>query len=249
MHRQQVSSIAHSGHPIAAPLSDDSVHALLDRALPRGDARLLDLGCGSGTWLVRAQTARPGLRAEGVDNDTETIAAARRAVADAGLGDQIAFHVEDAAQFASPHLYDVVLSIGAAHAFGGLLPTLEAAARHLSPGGSVLLGECFWEREPDRATLDSGFTPDEYDDLATTVDRVMADDWIPVHGHVSTLQEWDDYEWSWTGALSRWALDHPEHPDNGQALEAAAAHRTAWLHGYRGTLGFVTLLLRRTTRP
>ncbi|MEU5344381.1 class I SAM-dependent methyltransferase [Streptomyces sp. NPDC020766] len=249
MHRQQVSSIAHSGHPIAAPLSDDSVHALLDRALPRGDARLLDLGCGSGTWLVRAQTARPGLRAEGVDNDTETIAAARRAVADAGLGDQIAFHVEDAAQFASQHLYDVVLSIGSAHAFGGLLPTLEAAARHLSPGGSVLLGECFWEREPDRATLDSGFTPDEYDDLATTVDRVMADGWIPVHGHVSTLQEWDDYEWSWTGALSRWALDHPEHSDNGQALEAAAAHRTAWLHGYRGTLGFVTLLLRRTTRP
>ncbi|MFC5034729.1 MULTISPECIES: hypothetical protein [Streptomyces] len=63
---------------------------------------------------------------------------------------------------------------------------------------------------------------------------------------VSTLQVWDDYEWSWTGSLSQWALDHPEHPDNGEALKAAAEHRHTWLHGYRGTLGFVTLLLRRT---
>ncbi|GAA1937106.1 class I SAM-dependent methyltransferase [Streptomyces durmitorensis] len=249
MHRQQISSIAHSGHPIAAPLSDDSVHALLDRALPHGEARLLDLGCGSGTWPARAQAMRPSLRADGVDIDAGAIAAARRAADEAGLGDRVAFHTQDAAEFTSPHLYDVVVSVGATHAFGGLLPTLKAAGRHLSPGGSVLVGDGFWEREPDRATLDAGFTADEYVDLATTVDHVMAEGWTPVYGHVSTLQEWDAYEWSWTGDLSRWALDHPEHPDTGQALEAAAAHRDAWLHGYRGTLGFVTLLLRRTPTP
>ncbi|MFD9335035.1 SAM-dependent methyltransferase [Streptomyces sp. NPDC060028] len=249
MDRHQISSIAHTDHPVAAPLGDDSVHALLDRALPRGDARLLDLGCGSGTWMTRAHAMRPDLRAEGVDNDADTIAAAQRAVADAGLGDRIVFHAQDAQEFTSPHLYDLVLSIGATHAFGGLLPTLDAARKHLAPGGSILLGDCFWEREPDRAVLDAGFTADEYDDLATTVDRVTADGWTPLYGHVSTLQEWDDYEWSWTGNLSRWALDHPEHPDNGQALKTAAEHRTAWLHGYRGTLGFVTLLLRSTPRP
>ncbi|MCZ4125550.1 SAM-dependent methyltransferase [Streptomyces sp. H39-S7] len=249
MDRQRISAIAHADHPIAAPLSDDSVHTLLDRALPRGEARLLDLGCGSGTWLVRAQTARPGLRAEGVDNAGETIAAARRTIAEAGLGDRIVLHDQDAEGFTSPHRYDLVLSIGATHAFGGLLPTLEAARRHLAPGGSILLGACFWEREPGRTTFDSGFTADDYDDLATTVDRIVADGWTPLHGHVSTLQEWDAYEWSWTGTLSRWALDHPEHPDSGEALRAAAEHRETWLHGYRGTLGFVTLLLRRTIQP
>ncbi|MFC8130249.1 SAM-dependent methyltransferase [Streptomyces sp. NPDC057302] len=246
MHRHEISAIAHSGHPIAAPLHDDSVQALLDRALPHDEATLLDLGCGSGTWMMRAQHARPGLRAVGVDNNADGITAARRAAADAGLADRTEFHAQDATEFTSPHLYDVVVSVGATHAFGGLLPTLRAAGSHLSPGGSVLVGEGFWEREPGQAVLDAGFAADEYADLATTVDRVVADGWIPVHGHVSTLQEWDDYEWSWTGDLSRWALDHPEHPDAGQALDAAAAHRNAWLHGYRGTLGFVTLLLRRT---
>ncbi|MFJ8675332.1 SAM-dependent methyltransferase [Streptomyces sp. NPDC093589] len=249
MDRPGISAIAHTDHPIAAPLGDDSVHALLDRALPHGDARLLDLGCGSGAWMLRAQTSRPGLRAEGVDNAPETLAAARCALTDAGCGDRSVLHAQDAAEFTSPHRYDVVLSVGATHAFGGLLPTLEAARTHLAPGGGVLLGACFWEREPGRATLDSGFAAEDFDDLATTVDRITADGWTPLHGHVSTLQEWDDYEWSWTGSLSRWALEHPEHPDSGQALKAAADHRAAWLHGYRGTLGFVTLLLHRTTRP
>ncbi|MFE3554143.1 SAM-dependent methyltransferase [Streptomyces sp. NPDC059193] len=249
MDRRQISSIAHTDHPVAAPLGDDSVRGLLDRALPEAGARLLDLGCGSGTWLLRALGARPDLRADGVDSDARAIAAAGRAADEAGLGDRIAFHAQDVAEFGSPHRYGLVLSIGVAHAFGGLLPTLKAADSHLAPGGSVLVGECFWEREPDRKTLDAGFAADDYDSLATTVDRVTAAGWAPLHAHVSTLREWDDYEWSWTGSLIRWALDHPEHPDRGQALEAAAGHRAAWLHGYRGTLGFVTLLLRRANRP
>lgn len=182
MNRQQISAIAHTDHPIAAPLSDDSVNALLDRAIPRGDARLLDLGCGSGAWLVRAQHVRPGFRAEGVDHAPETVAAARRTVADAGLADRISFHEQDAQEFTSPYLYDLVLSIGATHAFGGLLPTLKAAGAHLAPGGSILIGDGFWERKPDRATLAAGFAADEYDNLATTVDRVMAEGWTPQIG-------------------------------------------------------------------
>ncbi|MFF3643684.1 SAM-dependent methyltransferase [Streptomyces sp. NPDC002564] len=249
MHRRQISSIAHTLHPVAAPLSDASVRTLLDRAVPDGDARLLDLGCGSGTWLLRAQAGRPGLRADGVDSDADTIAAARAAAEAAGLGDRVAFHAQDAADFSAAHRYDLVLSIGASHAFGGLLPTLKAADGHLAPGGTVLVGDCFWEHEPGQSTLDAGFSADEYDDLATTVDQVMAEGWVPLYGHVSTREEWDDYEWSWTGSVSRWALEHPEDPDHGQALDAAAEHRAAWLHGYRGTLGFVTLLLGKEPRP
>ncbi|MET9610176.1 class I SAM-dependent methyltransferase [Streptomyces sp. NPDC006512] len=246
MDRQRISSLAHADHPVAAPLSDDSVRALLERALAPGAGRLLDLGCGSGSWLVRAHAANPGLRADGVDHDAETIATATRAVAGAGLADRIVFHAQDATGFTSPHRYDLVLSIGADHAFGGLAPTLEAARGHLAPGGHVLLGTCFWEREPGPETLGFGFRAEDHDDLATTVDRVVDQGWTPLHGYVSTLREWDDYEWSWTGSLSRWALEHPGHPDSGQALRAANDHRDAWLHGYRGTLGFVTLLLCRT---
>ncbi|OAH13511.1 SAM-dependent methyltransferase [Streptomyces jeddahensis] len=245
MDRQTISALAHGDHPIAAPLSDDSVGRLLERALPHGEARLLDLGCGSGEWLLRALAGRPELRADGVDLAAAALDRARAAAEWDGIGDRLTLHHQDATEFTASGPYDLVLSVGAAHVWGGLLPTLRTARSHLAPGGSVLVGDGFWEREPDRATLDAGFAPDEYADLPTTVDRITADGWRPVYGHVSTPEEWDDYEWSWTGTLTRWALDHLDDPGHDDALEAAAAHREAWLRGYRGTLGFVTLVLRR----
>ncbi|GAA2240154.1 SAM-dependent methyltransferase [Streptomyces ruber] len=248
MDRNRISALAHADHPIAAPLNDASVARLLDRALREGtgSGRVLDLGCGSAEWLVRAVEGRPGVQAVGVDLDAGTVARAREGVEARGLGDRIALEAGDAAAFTTEAPFELVLCVGATHAFGGLLPTLRAAHEHLAPGGSVLVGDGFWEREPDPGTLGAGFAADEYADLATTVDRVATAGWTPTYGHVSTLDEWDEYEWSWTGSLSRWALDHPGDPDSGAALDAAAGHRTAWLRGYRRTLGFVTLVLRRT---
>lgn len=246
MDRRRISTLAHADHPIAAPLSDASVARLLDRALRDGAERVLDLGCGEGAWLIRALEGRSEVRAEGVDLDADTIARAREDIAARGLGDRVTLHAQDAREFTADDRFDLVLCVGATHAFGGLLPTLEAVRRHLAPGGTALIGDGFWEREPDQGTLDAGFAGDEFADLGTTVDRITADGWTPVYGHVSTTEEWDEYEWSWTGALSRWALDHPADPDSGEAYAAAAEHRAGWLHGYRHTLGFVTFLLRRT---
>jgi SAM-dependent methyltransferase len=243
MNRLRLSSIAHQDHPIASPLADESVRRLLDRALPRGDERLLDLGCAEGEWLGRAVEGRPGVHAVGVDLDADSISRGRER-----FGERIELHVGDANGFSSPLPFDVVLCVGSTHAFGGLLPTLEAAAEHLAPGRAVLVGEGFWEREPDPATAEifcgGGGYP--YFDLATTLDSAVAHGWTPVYGHVSTPHELDDYEWCWTGTLSRWALDHPGDPDSGDALALAAQHRDEWLKGYRGTFGFVTVLLRRT---
>ncbi|MQA98354.1 MAG: methyltransferase domain-containing protein [Streptosporangiales bacterium] len=246
MDRQMISAIAHQDHPIAAPLSDESVRRVLGQALPTGPGRLLDLGCGRGEWLVRALTGRPELYADGVDTDGGALAEAAAAAAEAGVADRLELHAGDAAEFAGGDPYDLVLSVGATHAFGGLGPTLAAARRHLAPGGAVLVGDGFWEREPGPATLDAGFEPGEYTALATTVDRVVADGWAPVYGHVSTLEEWDEYEWCWTGTLTRWAADNPGDPGAADAVKAAEEHRRAWLHGYRGTLGFLTLVLRAT---
>ncbi|MBT2209392.1 cyclopropane-fatty-acyl-phospholipid synthase family protein [Actinomadura sp. NEAU-AAG7] len=243
MNREQISAAAHARHPIAGPLEEASVRRLLDRAAPeRG--RVLDLGCNTGAWLLRALDGRPGLRADGVDLDEGALATGRARAAEAGLGDRVAFHLGDARAFTSSEPYDLVLSVGAAHAFGGLMPTLAAARGHLAPGGAVLAGDGFWEREPGRAALDAGFTADEYAGLPATADRIAAAGWTIVYAHVSTRHEWDDYEWSWTGALAQWGIDHPE--DRADAFAAADEHRRAWLHGYRGTLGFVTFVLRET---
>ncbi|MFD0689802.1 SAM-dependent methyltransferase [Actinomadura fibrosa] len=243
MNREEISRLAHADHPIAAPLDDESVRQLLRHAVPRDDTRVLDLGCGGGEWLLRALTAYPRLRAEGVDIAEAALAHADRSARARGVSERLVLHHRDAADFTAPHAFDLVLSVGAAHAFGGLDGTLAAAREHLAPGGRVLVGDGFWTSEPSPEAVEmlGALT-----DLPTTVERVVAAGWTPVHGHVSTRRELDDYEWAWTGTLASWALDRPGHPDGPRALKAAADHRDGWLRVYRDVFGFACLVLRPT---
>ncbi|MET7682364.1 class I SAM-dependent methyltransferase [Streptomyces sp. NPDC005423] len=243
MNREEISRIAHAEHPIKAPLDDDSVRRLLERCVQRGDERVLDLGCGGGEWLLRALSTWPRLLAEGVDLSEEALAQARQGAERLGVRERLVLHHQDAAEFASPRSFDLVLSVGATHAFGGLLPTLAAAGQNLAPGGHLLIGDGFWDREPSREAVDM---LGDFTDLATTLDRIAAEGWTPVHGHVSTRHELDDYEWNCWGSLATWALDRPAGPDSAHVLETAAVRRSEWLRVYRDTWGFVSLVLRRT---
>ncbi|MDJ1130468.1 SAM-dependent methyltransferase [Streptomyces iconiensis] len=243
MDRQLISLLAHADHPIAAPLEDESVRRLLAAGVPRADARVLDLGCGEGAWLTRVLAAHPEAKAEGVDISAGALERARAHAEEAGVAERLTLHRTEAEAFSTAEPFDLVLIVGASHAFGGLVPTLDAAREHLAPGGCVLVGDAYWRAEPSAHTRE---ILGEYEDLPTTVDKVRTAGWTPVYAHASTRHELDDYEWRWTGSLSRWALDHPEHPDSAQALKAADVHREEWLHGYRDSFGFVSLVLRRT---
>ena len=243
VNRERISRLAHADHPIAAPLDDDSVRRLLEHGIRPDAERVLDLGCGGGEWLLRALATHPNLRAEGVDICEAALAHAREAAITMGVDKRLTLHHHDAAGFTSSHTYDLVLSVGATHALGGLLPTLAAVRRHLAPGGCALIGDGFWEREPSQEAVEM---LGDFADLATTMERVVADGWTPLHGHVSTRQELDDYEWAWTGSLARWALDHRADPDSSHALAAATTHRSEWLRVYRGTWGFICFVLRAT---
>ncbi|MEV7216404.1 class I SAM-dependent methyltransferase [Kitasatospora cineracea] len=246
MERQEISRIAHRDHPVAAPLSDEAVRELLERLLRgRADGRLLDLGCGEAPWPVRALAAHPELRAVGVDNDPDALRRALRTAERLGVARRIGLHHRDVREFTAAEPFDAVLCVGAAYAFGGIGPALEAIGPLLAPGGAVLLGETYWEREPSDPARE--LFGDEVLDLAGTVAAVRTAGWLPVAGHTSTRAELDAYEWAWTGALTDWALDRPPGPEREQALRTADTHRAQWLDGYRDCFGFVTLVLRRAS--
>ncbi|WP_203703661.1 SAM-dependent methyltransferase [Asanoa iriomotensis] len=246
MDRQLLSSIAHTHHPIAAPISEVNVNRLLHRTNRDPAARVLDLGCGECAWALQALAHFPSAHADGVDVSRYALGRARAAAAERGLADRLTLHERDAREFVSDRAYDLVLCVGSTHAFGGFAGTLEMADRYVRSDGVLLIGESFWQVPPTRAALTAlNANEQDYTDLAGLIDLAEKVGWSPEYAHVSDAAEWDDYEWSWTGSLTSWALDNPGHRHSAKALAVAREHRDGWLRGYRGVLGFVTLVLRR----
>jgi SAM-dependent methyltransferase len=244
--RQRLSSIAHSHHPIAAPVSGVNVNRLLRRADRRASARILDLGCGEAAWTLQALAHHPDGQADGVDINRHALERAAAAAAERGLADRLTLHERSATTYVPDGDYDLVLCVGSTHVFGGFAGTLRTAGRHVGRDGILLVGECFWAAEPTaRALTALDATSPDYTDLPGLVDLAEQAGWTPVYAHVSDAAEWDTYEWSWVGSLTEWALDNPGHPDAAEALAAARDHRDRWLRGYRHVLGFVTMVLRR----
>ena len=143
------------------------------------------------------------------------------------------------------------MCVGASHAFGGLDETLAAVRRHLRPGGQMLLGDTFWQTPPTPQAMSAlEVTVEDLPDLSGVMDGVREASFEPSFGHVSTLAEWDDYEWSWTGSLVDWAVhEAPTDAEREEALAAARQHRQQWLGGYRQALGFVTVVLHDVAIP
>jgi SAM-dependent methyltransferase len=244
--RQRLSSIAHSHHPIAAPIFGVNVNRILRRADRQPAARILDLGCGEAAWAMQALAHYPDGHADGVDVSRYALDRAAAAATERGLADRLTLHERDARTYVPDGDYDLVLCVGSTHAFGGFAETLVLAGRHVRPDGILLVGEGFWQVPPtSRALAALDAKPEDFADLAGLVDVAERAGWTPVYAHVSDAAEWDNYEWSWTGSLTEWALDNPGHPDAAEALTLAREHRDQWLRGYRDVLGFVTLVLRR----
>jgi SAM-dependent methyltransferase len=245
--RQRLSSIAHSHHPIAAPIFGVNVNRLLRRADRRPSARILDLGCGEAAWAMQALAHYPDGHADGVDISRYALERAAAAAEERGLADRLMLHERDARSYVPDGDYDLVLCVGSTQVFGGFDQTLHSAGRHVNTDGILLVGEGFWQVPPTPQALAAlDVTPQDFTDLAGLVEVAERAGWTPVYAHVSDAAEWDNYEWSWIGSLTEWAIDNPGHPDATQARTLAREHRDRWLRGYRNVLGFVTMVLRRS---
>jgi len=242
--RAEISALAHADHPIACPFSQGTVDSLIDGLGLSEGARALDIGCGMGAWLD-AMTSRRAVVAIGVDLAAPSLDVARERLA----ARRVTLVKDDAAAFmaANPGTFEAVLCNGSTHALGGFRQTLEAVHRALAPTGVALVSDGFWQSPPSPdALLALDATIDEFPDL-DGLKAIARETGFAVSGcHVSSMEEWDEYEDSWCQALERRADDPDLSADiRAQLAEAAASHRGQYRQGYRGFLGFAALTLRK----
>jgi SAM-dependent methyltransferase len=99
-----------------------------------------DVGCGYGAPTIAIAQAFPRSRVLGADVDDASVARARKAAAEAGIGNRVTFEVAEAASLPGGE-YDLVTFFDCLHDLGDPVGALRRARETLAQGGSVLLVE------------------------------------------------------------------------------------------------------------
>jgi cyclopropane fatty-acyl-phospholipid synthase-like methyltransferase len=222
---------AHAGLTFGAPLSEARAAALVG-SLPLAPGRhVLDLGCGWAELLLRIVAAHRGSTGTGVDLGRAGLDRGRRAAAGRGLHERVELVEADVTSFDDRG--DVVLCVGAAHAWGGATAALPELRQRVEPGGVLLFADGFWERPPGAdARRRFGDLP-VFDGLLEAARGAAFA--VEASGR-STQDEWDTFE-----AARRAALEASSDP---AARLAAVERERDYVDGYRGVLGFAWLVLR-----
>ena len=134
---QAIAESTHGLQIVTAKKILPALAALADR-LNAGGA-LLEIGCGTGNFLLQAAKAFPQARLAGVDIDDESLAIAREKVRNARLESRISVHKEKVDE--ATGAFDAVVMIEVLHEIApGIRPAVVgAAARTLKAGGWMVI--------------------------------------------------------------------------------------------------------------
>jgi hypothetical protein len=235
-----------NGHALLdfnSPLSDAKAYDLIGSLRLRPGDRVVDYGCGWAELLLRAVEHQPGVAGLGVDSDDHAVTRGRRNVEARGLTTRVALESADVTTWETEPA-DVAISIGASHAWGGTKDTLDAMRARVRPGGTLLLGDGFWERTPGPKSLEI-FGEGEFGTLAELVDLAMTRGYRLLSLATASLDEWDSFESRWCASRERWLLENPDHPQADEVRSIVDDHRDGWLKSYRGEFGLAYLTLAR----
>jgi cyclopropane fatty-acyl-phospholipid synthase-like methyltransferase len=233
------------------PLSKARAARLTERLTRNKPGTVLDIGCGWGELMLRILAAAPDATGIGIDTDDGDLTRGRAAARNRGLADRVTFARESGVG-TSRGPADLVLCVGSSHALSDVQPpghtaaALAALRRLVNPGGRVLLGESFWQHPPTAAELAAmwpGTTAGELLELAQIVDLAAQAGFRPAWTETASEQEWEEFESGYQADEEEWLAAHPDHPEAAEIRKGVDEHRSYWLRGYRGLLGFAYLTL------
>ena len=236
-------AIGHERHVVCNPLSEAKLDEIIDLLALRQDARILDIGCGKGEFLVRS-AARWGCKAVGVDLSPHFVSEARARVKAADLEHSVEIVEGNGSEYrAELSSFDVAACFGASWIWGGFRGTLDALRTWTKPGGLVISGEPFWRRTPSpeylkASELSESMFSSHFGNVAigTGVGLQLA------HAVVASHDEWDRYEGYQWWAAERYGARVPEDPDLPEIRRRMREARDSYLRWGRDQLGWAVYM-------
>jgi len=238
--------ITHREHVVCNPTSEEKLGRLVELVQLPADARVVDIACGKGEFLIRLAEAY-GTRGVGVDASPFCVADADRRLKARMPEAGIAFTQMDGAAFQpdKPHSFTLASCIGASWIFGGHAGTLDALVSMVEPEGWVIAGEPYWLQEPSDEYLKAcGLTKDGFASHAENAEAGERRELDLVHTLVSSKDDWDRYEGLQWYATAEYARAHPDDPHLPELLERVAKDKSVYLRWGRDTVGWAVYVFR-----
>ena len=243
--------ITHREHLVCNPTSEEKLTRLVELLRLPTDARVVDIACGKGEFLIRLAEVY-GARGAGIDISPFHLADAERRLAKRAPGVGVTFTRMDGSEFKpdEPHSFDLASCIGASWVFGGHARTLDALIRMVKPGGWVIVGEPYWAQEPSEEYLEAaGIAREDFGSHFSNAEAGQRRGLDLVHAIVSNKDDWDRYEGLQWYATDEYARTNPDDPDVAAVVEQVEKARETYLRWGRDTLGWAIYVFRRRTRP
>ncbi|PKL74908.1 MAG: SAM-dependent methyltransferase [Candidatus Melainabacteria bacterium HGW-Melainabacteria-1] len=249
----RLSEIGNALLPIGSPVGWPKLLALSQWMGLGPTSKVLDLGAGRGEVLLRLAKTYGCGGTTALERRAAFSALTATAIAEAGLAGLAGLEAvcADAGpwlQSMPPDSFDAILCLGSSGALSGYRACLEQLGHWLKPGGCLLIGEGYWQREPDPDYLvASGIPRNEMGSHADNVSQARALGWEYLLACTASPDEWDDFEGRYHLSVRNFLQANPHDPD-AAALDAAITRwHDAYLRHGRETLGFGVYLLRKAT--
>jgi SAM-dependent methyltransferase len=240
--------IAEGNHRILNPITEEKLRQVGEICKIAPGMTHLDLCCGKGEMLSRWVQEYHSIGV-GVDISPVFIAAARERAKELGVERQVSFVEGDAAPFVQyDSRYDIVSCIGATWIGNGLVGTLELMKKALKPGGTLVVGECYWISEAPAAVQSAiQSRPDEFASLAVTLDRIESTGCELIEMVLANHDSWDRYVAAQWATVHQWVKDHPDHPDAPGLTAWNKENQRSYLEYQRAYLGWGVFVIKVAT--
>jgi len=234
-------------HSLCNPMNEEKFERLCRLLRLKQGARVLDVGCGKGEFLVRLAEVYD-VSGVGVDISPYCIRDCLEKHRNRVPNSDIKFIEIDGANYVpeSYESFDLAMCIGASWVYGGYRGTIQALKKMTKPGGLIMVGEPFWLKEPSEEYLKAdGFRRDEYGTHYDSVKVGEEEGLTCLYTLVSNHDDWDHYETLHWWAVDEYTRAHPEDPDVSELLEQIKREKEIYLRWRRETLGWAIYIFRK----
>jgi len=208
---------------------------------------LIDFGCGFAEPLI-LWAENYGIAGTGIDIRQNAIERARAKIAQRGLVERLQVVQGKGADYRfEPNSCDYAACVGATFIWGGYKPALQALKQAVRPGGKLIVGEAYWQKDsvpPELAQSQTGVYSESWL-LQTTWQEGLELEYVVRASH----DDWDTYEaGNWYGLL-RWIEENPAHPERQEVIDFLHESQAEYFRYGREYFGWAIYLLSPRRQP